>query len=208
MSGTITALAVQKNNKERVNVFLDDQYAFAVTLNVALTLKKGQFLHPEEISRLQYDDQVNKAYQRALHYLSFRPRTRQEVQQNLQEKEYDAEIIELALERLEEHNYIDDAEFGRLWVENRAIHNPKGRKALAYELRQKGLKRIEIDQALEALDETSLAWQAIQKKVRQWRTLDKSALRQKLQGYLARRGFSYNTIEITFEQLLDEFEDR
>ena len=43
MAGTITKLEIQKKNKERVNVFLDEKYAFAVTLTVALELKRGQF---------------------------------------------------------------------------------------------------------------------------------------------------------------------
>ena len=207
MTGIITALVIQKKNKERVNVFLDDAYAFAVTLDVALTLKKGQHLQPEEVERFQDEDQVNKAYQHALHYLSYRPRTRQEVTQNLQKKEYSDEAIDLVIERLESLSYIDDVAFAQSWIENRSIHNPKGRTALAYELRQKGLTQAEIDQSLEDLDETTLAWQAVQKKMRQWRTLDEATLRQKVKGYLARRGFTYSTISTVFEQVLETLED-
>jgi regulatory protein len=143
LSGTITALVVQKNNKERVNVYLDDEFAFGVTVNAALTLKKGQVLSDAEISQLKADDSVDKAYDQSLRYLSFRPRTVQEVRQYLQKKGISDENTEFVIERLTEQGYLNDAEFGRIWVNDRERLNPKGKRALQYELRQKAcLKKI------------------------------------------------------------------
>ncbi len=41
MSGIITALQIQKRNKERVNLFLDGEFAFAISLLDAARLRKG-----------------------------------------------------------------------------------------------------------------------------------------------------------------------
>ena len=71
MSGTITKLEIQKRNKERVNVYLDEQFSFGVMLSVALELKKGQVLSDADIEQLKQQDNRHKAYQRALNYLSF-----------------------------------------------------------------------------------------------------------------------------------------
>ena len=200
MSGTITALVVQKNNKERVNVYLDDEFAFGVTLSAALTLKKGQELTDAEITQLKADDTVDKAYDQSLRYLSFRPRTIQEVRQYLQKKGISDENTEFVIERLTNQGYLNDAEFGRVWVNDRERLNPKGKRALQYELRQKGLSEKDIQQALDDLDEEALAWQAVEKQIRRWQNLDETAFRQKLAGYLARRGFDYDIIQLIFDK--------
>lgn len=204
MAGIITALAIQKNDKERVNVYLDGDFAFGVTLNVALSLKKGQYLDDDTIAHLKFNDDLDKAYQRTLRYLSYRPRTQQEVKNYLQDKGVSEEVIELVTEQLISQGYLDDYEFGRIWVENRTRHNPKGRRALQYELRQKGLAETEIDQVLSNLDEEALAWQAVRNRLRQWQGLDEWTFRKKLTGYLVRRGFDYEIIEMTFTKAWQE----
>ena len=203
MQGEITALSVQKKNKERVNVYLNGAYAFAITMDAALNLKKGQILDEADVAQLQAQDQIDKAYQRALSYLSYRPRTRREVKQYLHKKGMTDDVIDSVVERLKSANYLDDAEFGRMWAENRALHNPKGRRALQYELRQKGLSQQEIEESLSELDEEALAWQAVQKRLSLWQTLDEIAFKRKLTGYLARRGFPYDIIETIFHRAME-----
>ena len=195
MTGKITALVIQKKNKERVNLFLDDAFAFGVSLNVALNLKKGQFLSDEEITQLKFNDQAEQAYQKSLNFLSYRVRSKQEIKQYLQKKDFGEEAIEIAIEQLIDKGYLNDAEFGRLWVENRNRFNPKGKTALRYELRAKGLNEADIEKALDGLDEENLAWQAVQKQLTRWQSLDNLTFKQKLNGHLARRGFSYDIIQ-------------
>jgi regulatory protein len=104
------------------------------------------------------------------------------------------------IERLTEQGYLNDAEFGRIWVNDRERLNPKGKRALQYELRQKGLSEKDIQQALDDLNEAELAWQAVEKQIRRWQNLDETAFRQKLAGYLARRGFDYDIIQLIFDK--------
>ncbi len=197
MAGKITALVVQKKNKERVNVFIEGTFTLAVSLNVALTLKKGQFLSDEDIARLRAEDAITQAYHKALAYLSYRARSRHEVEAYLQKKAVPPEAIEAVVARLQQNNYLNDAEFGRAWVASRSRQNPKGRQALRYELQQKGLSRNDIEQALQDLDEEQLAWQAAQKQLSRWKKLDEPTFRRKMHAYLARRGFAYDIIQTT-----------
>ncbi|NJN82840.1 MAG: hypothetical protein HC802_11555 [Caldilineaceae bacterium] len=60
-----------------------------------------------------------------MHYLSFRPRSRQEVLRNLRDKGYLEAHIEAALARLEGYGYVDDQEFARFWLENRTRFKPR-----------------------------------------------------------------------------------
>ncbi|MCB9078906.1 MAG: RecX family transcriptional regulator [Anaerolineaceae bacterium] len=196
MAGTITKLEIQKRNKERVNVYLDEQFVLGVMLSVAVELKKGQFLSDADIERLKQQDNRHKAYQRALNYLSFRSRSRVEIERYLREKKVAPDIITATIERLDEEGLIDDSAFAESWVENRERLKPKGARALRYELQQKGLNESTIDSALEQIDESELAWRAIEKKVRQWQALDEADFKRKAMAFLSRRGFDY---EVTME---------
>ena len=200
MPGTITKLEIQKRNKERVNVYLDEQFAFGVMLSVALELKKGQFLSDADIERLKQQDDRHKAYQRALNYLSFRARSRGEIERYLRDKKFEPEVIAAIIERLAGEGLVDDLAFAQSWVANRERLKPKGAQALRYELRQKGLSNVEIDQALEDIDEDSLAWQAIEKKLSQWQGLGEEKFKRKAAGFLNRRGFGYEVTRQIVEQ--------
>jgi regulatory protein len=75
MAGTITALRFQKRNKNRVNVYLDGQFAFGLVAIEAARLRVGQTLSDNDVARLQMRDEVERAYERALNFLSYRPRS-------------------------------------------------------------------------------------------------------------------------------------
>ena len=196
MSGTITKLEIQKRNKERVNVYLDEKFAFGVMLSVALELKKGQDLSDAEIDQLKQQDDRHKAYQRALNYLSFRARSRVEIERYLRDKKYGADVIADTVNKLAAEGLVDDTAFAQSWVENRERLKPKGTRALRYELRQKGLNDAAIENALEEVDEEAMAWQALEKKLRQWQRLDEETFKRKAMSFLSRRGFGY---EVTRE---------
>lgn len=191
MAGIITALKIQERNKERVNVFVDNEFALAITAMAAATLKKGQYLSDAEIEQLKSGDQLDKAYDHAVRYLGFRPRSQAEVERYLREKAYSPEVIAQTLERLRQQQYVDDQAFAQFWLENRERFKPRGRQALRYELRQKGLDSNLIDEALTGLDEEDSAWAAVADKLARWRSLDEQAFKQKVIAFLSRRGFNY-----------------
>jgi regulatory protein len=197
MAGTVSELQQQKNNPDRVSVFIDGEFAFGVSIDVALHLAKGQFLSDADISALQTSDEYDRAYQSALQFLGSRPRSTAEVQRNLQEKGFGEEAVAAAIARLVEHHYLDDEEFARYWLENRNRFRPRSAKAIRYELRQKGVDREAIEAALEGMDEDDAAWDAATSKLDRWRTLPKDEFERKLSGFLARRGFSFDTVRRT-----------
>ncbi|GAB4444335.1 MAG: RecX family transcriptional regulator [Anaerolineae bacterium] len=199
MAGTITKLEIQKKNKERVNVYVDDSFALAVSLNVALGLKKGQFLGDAEIEQLRRQDERHKAYDRALFYLGFRARSRAEMERYLRGKEFLPETIEATLTRLAAEGYLDDAAFAQSWTGSRQRTRPKSRRALRHELRQKGVDREAIEAALADMDEAEAAAAALGAKLRQWQHLDEETYTKKAMGFLSRRGFSYSVARAAVE---------
>jgi len=203
MAGTITALRLQKRNKDRVNVYLDGRFAFGLAAIAAANLRVGQTLSDEEIARLQAKDDTERAYEHALNFLSYRPRSEAEVRRNLREKDAEDEVIEAVIERLTRVGLLDDHAFARYWIENRLEFNPRGPRALRQELRQKGVSDAVIAEALAGFDEEAVARRAARAAVRRLAHLEPTEFRRRLGAYLARRGFSYAVIEPLVEEMLE-----
>jgi len=153
-------------------------------------LHRGQELGDEELVRLLDSDSAEKAYDRSLNFLSFRPRSTAEVRRNLEARKTPPEVIDQVVERLRSGGLLDDAAFARTWVENRAAFSPRGARLLGYELRQKGVAAEDLEAALPEDDEAG-AVEAARRKSRQFHHLEFNEYRQKMLAYLQRRGFGY-----------------
>lgn len=203
MAGTITALRWQKRNKDRVNVYLDGRFAFGLAAIAAANLRVGQTLSDEEIAHLQAKDDVERAYEHALNFLSYRPRSEAEVRRNLREKDIEDEVIEAVIERLTRAGLLDDHAFARYWIENRLEFNPRGVRALSHELRRKGVSDAIIAEALAGFDEEAVARKAAGSAAPRLAHLEPAEFRRRLEAHLARRGFSYAVIEPLVEEMLE-----
>lgn len=200
MAGTITALKAQRS-KERVNVHLDGKFAFGLALIHALWLKVGQHLSDEEIVELRAADTLEKAQQRALNLVSYRPRSVREVRMRLKKAGADDDTIASVVERLKAVGLLDDEAFSRAWVESRLRASPRGKRMIAWELRQKGVSGKAIDSALEEADEEDAAYRAAMKRWPRLQALEPRERKRKLYEYLARNGFDFETINSTFARV-------
>lgn len=210
MAGTITGLRYQKRTVERVNVYLDGQYAFALPALDAARLKVGQHLSDVEIAELQATDDAAKAYDKAVRYLSYRPRSTAEVRRTLEEAEFAPEAIEATLARLTGQGYLDDAAFAAYWVDNRRRFRPKGEQALRQELRRAGVDKETIDESLDGLDSSEAAYAAAQPRANRLSALaagDPTAFKRKLGEFLLRRGFTYDVVRDVVARLLREMQE-
>lgn len=210
MVATITGLRYQRRTDERVNVYLDGQFAFALPAIDAARLKVGQHLTDAEIALLQATDAAAKAYDKAVRYLSYRPRSTAEVRRVLEEADFAPEAIETALGRLTDQGYLDDAAFAAYWVENRQRFRPKGEQALRQELRRAGVDKETIDQSLDGLDTSAAAYAAAQPRASRLAALaaeDPAAFKRKLSEFLLRRGFTYDIVREVVARLLCELKE-
>ncbi|MGB2963805.1 MAG: RecX family transcriptional regulator [Anaerolineales bacterium] len=204
---TVTKLEPQKKNPQRLNVYLNGEFAFGISRLVAPWLQEGNELSQGEISGLQTEDQIQQAYQRAINFLSYRARSEQEIKLNLQKHQVPETIIESVLERLDDASLVDDREFAQQWIENRIKFHPRSKRALSSELYRKGISKQIIEETLLDIDEEVLARSLAQKKVSKLRTLDKSTFQKKMYGFLSRRGFHYGICKEVVSQLWDELEN-
>lgn len=190
----ITAIEPQKRDPNRVNIYLDGEYAFGVARITAAWLRVGQEIDQQKIEKLQADDLRERAYQQAMLFLSYRARSEEEIRKNLRKHEMPEAIIEETLEKLRRDRLADDGQFAQMWVENRTTFRPRSKRAMTIELKQKGLQEQAIQSALEAVDDEALAYEAAVKRARRLEGLQWPDFRKKLSEFLARRGFSYSVI--------------
>jgi regulatory protein len=204
MTRRITSLKLQKNNNQRVNVYLDGEYAFGLTRIVAAWLEIGTQLSEEKITELVADDRRETAYQRALNLINYRPRTEVEIRQKLRRHQIDEDNIQYVLDRLRHSGLVNDVEFAQTWVDNRSEIRPRSRRALAYELKQRGINSETIEQTLERVDDSAMAYAAAQKQAPKINNLEWREFRQKMLRYLTQRGFSYDNSSEAASRVWDE----
>jgi len=203
--GKITALTRQKRNSERVNVYLDDEFAFGLAALTAVHLRVGQTLSEPEIEALKEADTVEKAKEAAIRLIEYRPRSSGEIRRKLRQKAYSDTVIEHVIERLTDVQLLDDAAFARYWVEQRETFKPRSQMALRQELRQKGVQRDVIDKAVSEVDELAAAQKAAEKQARRYMKLPEDAFKKKLGGFLRRRGFNYDIIRQVTDEIWENY---
>lgn len=204
--GTITKIEPQRRDPERVNVFVDGRFAFGLGAAIAEErgLRPGRRLSAPEIAALQADDELGKAVDKALGFLTYRPRSVREVRDRLAKKGVEPATIEATIERLAGWGYIGDEGFARYWVENRGANQPRGKRLLRQELWQKGVERETVDRVLEEaeLDEYDTALTLARKRLRQVAALDEPTQRRRLGAFLQRRGYDWPTVKRVLDTLL------
>lgn len=199
MGGEITAIEPQKYDTNRVNVFVDGAFALGLAVDLAVNLKVGMLLPSETIAELKIADGVERAKEKALSYLSHRPRSKAEIRHYLTQRDVSESVVDEVLARLERVDLVNDADFARFWIENRAKFRPRGRRMLRYELYQKGIADEIIDEALEGYDEAAAIDRVAKKHARRLQHCDPETFRRRLYGRLARRGFDYALIRDVIE---------
>ena len=197
--GTVTRLAQQKKDLDRVSVFIDEAFAFglAVDLVIEAGLHKGQVLTADKQRALLVRQEVFAAKASALAGLSNRARTTQELRDSLSRKGFAEEIVEDTVADLERLGLVDDAAYARAFVRGRFSGRGYGPARLRQDLMRKGVARGTIDAALAELTEAEdLGEAARDQAARKWRTLssedDLRKRKKKTMDYLVRRGFGFD----------------
>ena len=178
-----------------MNIYLDGEFAFGLSRILAAWLTEGQELSEEKVATLQTEDELEITYQKALHYLGYRPRSSSEVRQNLLKRGVSDDLVEKTITHLQQAGLVNDREFARAWIENRNTFQPRSKSALRFELHRKGLSDELAQPVLDELvDDQSSALEAGRKYSHRLSGLAWPEFRMKLSGFLARRGFSYGTL--------------
>ena len=203
MDKKITALETQKRNPDRLNVFLDNEFAFGISKFVAAWLSVGQTISEDKLKELADRDEREKAYQTALAFIGYKGRTKFEVTTRLEKAGLPPEIIQKTISELEDKEYLNDLRFAQQWAEVRSETKPRGRYLLKLELKKKGIEDSVINDALTNIpDEEDLAREFGEKYMRKLSEVDREVFVKKMTGALQRKGFSYSVTKEVVGNLL------
>lgn len=207
----ITALETQATNPNRLNLYVEGHFLLGVNAEVVLKLGlvPGQELLPAQLEELRSEEALQQAVDRAFNYLSFRPRSREEVRRYLRRKETPPELIDSVLARLDRLELVNDQSFATFWVETREQFNPRGSRALKNELRMKGVARDVVDEVVSDEHDEERALLAGRKKalsLTKTPDLDYATFRNRLGSFLQRRGFGYEIVTRTVRALWQELQ--
>lgn len=202
----VTAIRAGRRSGKRVNVFLDDSFAFSLETEVALkeNLQVGQELSEEKVEALRGADLFQRCLNAAFRYLSYRPRSEAELMERLKRRGFEADMVEAVLARLREQGLVDDLAFAQFWKDNRESFRPRSQWLTRLELRQKGVAKAVIDQVVADVDDEDNAYRAAQSRAHRLPESDYQGFRHRLGEYLKRRGFGYRVITHTVERLWQE----
>ncbi|MFB9975887.1 recombination regulator RecX [Pallidibacillus thermolactis] len=200
----ISKISVQKNNKERYNIFFSsgeaEEYAFSVSEDVLIEydLRKGKELRNEDIERITNRETIQKAYNLSLQFLSYRMRSEKEVQTYLEERNFSKETIQEVQYRLRERRYVDDAEFTKAFIKTQINTTDKGPKLIQNELKKKGIANHYIEQFMSLYTEDIQQEKAInlcKKMTGKKKNISTVQLKRDMQMSLMRKGYEHSTIQ-------------
>ncbi|MCX5424084.1 recombination regulator RecX [Streptomyces sp. NBC_00078] len=152
-------------------------------------------------------DPVERARAICLRLLTGTPRTRKQLADALRKREIPDDVADEVLSRFEEVGLINDSAFADAWVESRHHGRGLARRALAQELRTKGVDSTLIDAAVSQLDseqEETTARELVARKLRSTRGLDRDKRLRRLAGMLARKGYPEGMALRVVRQALEE----
>lgn len=205
----ITKIEAQKR-QGRYNIYLDDQFAFGVAENVLIKyrLARGMEVDEQLERNLVDDDDVAKAYSRALDYLSHQLRAESEVVQKLKDLEIPIDKIPTVMGMLREQHLIDDQNYADSYVRTMMLTSDKGPTVIRQHLRQKKIGENLIDHSLDQYNEDQLLENATKLAEKQLKHYHKSPLKMRLQKVrqsLMTKGFKNDLITKVLDSL--EVED-
>jgi len=209
--GIITRIEQQKKKRNRYNIYIDGEYSFSVHEDVLVSsrLLKDKEVDLAFIQKVLEDEEKNKIKRTALHFLSYRPRTRKEIEDHLLKKEYEQKHIVEILNQFEKEKLIDDQSYAIQWCRERSELKKKSKLVLREELRQKGVALNWIEQAIELIPEElerNSCLEVAQKKAKSLGDIHLYDKKVKLYQYLSRKGYALELIQEVYQELLESEE--
>lgn len=211
----ITKITRQKNNPERYNIYLNDEYAFPVdeAILIQFSLTKGKVLEQFDIDEITYEDEIRKAFNKGLNYLSYQMRSEHEVKQKLLDAEFGEAVILEAIQKLKGYGFLNDETYSKALLESKKRTMKKGPRAIRQDFMKKGIDKQLQDEVLSEYsheEQLQLALQLAEKTARNESKKTPAQVKQKIQDLLIRKGYNFSIVtevldQMTFERDYDDW---
>lgn len=147
-----------------------------------------------------------RAQDYALKLLSYRERSRKEIQVRMERKGFEKDVIEKVLRYLESQRYLDDRRFAEVWAHDR-LKKGYGKWRVILELREKGVNQEIIDGVVKevyaTVDEIRMALDLVNKRGYDLESGEDKGVARRASQFLRRRGFSFSVIREVMSRMLE-----
>ena len=204
----ITKIEYQKKNKERFNVYLDEEYGFSVDMNIFIkySLRKNMELNDEIIDEILKAEEKTSVYNYGISVLSRAAKSEHELRLKMKDKGFDSQLIDNAINRLKEQKYLDDEKYCEMFINDKINISKHGVLKIKEALYYKGIDKEIIEEKIKSIsseEEEKTAFALGQKKALGIKEKDLRKKTIKLYNYLMGRGFEYETVKKTVKKVLD-----
>ncbi|MDF2605941.1 MAG: recombination regulator RecX [Bacillales bacterium] len=207
----ITKIEVQKNSKDRFNIYIDkgngEEFGFGVDSYVLANhqLTKGKVIDDLDLEEIIYSDSIRKAYNKAINYLSSKKRTTKEIRSKLQDDDYSISVIDEVLNKLISQKYINDGDYSDSFVRTQMKISKIGPRNIARELKDLGIDESTINKSIQTYYSTSEqlhnAQYHLSKYNKKYSKLSYKDKKEKTKVALMLKGFSIDIIESILKEI-------
>jgi regulatory protein len=200
----ITEIRACKKNKNRVNVYIEDAFAFACYAETAAQnhLKQDGRITQADMDRIAAEDGNRFALQTALQYVSVKPRTQKEVENRLRGRDVADAQIAFAIEKLREYGYLDDAGYADTFA--RELAAKYGGRMITQKLMQRGIDGDTAREAAARYEAADTLREQYERLCAKYRDEEPRKRKQKTARALAAKGFGYDAIRSVMDGAYEE----
>jgi regulatory protein len=199
LSSVITKIEAQKKNKDRVNIYMNDEFAFACGAELIYihNITRGRSIEKAELQDIINEDNYIKGKNSALHFLERSFKSHKQVVDKLIAKEFDIKTIDRVMEFLKQYDFIDDKRFVELFIKEKI--RTSGKNKIKFSLLKKGLPEELIKDELNKItneQQLEIALKLAEKKIRILSKSEKDIrkLYKKTADYLVRNGYDFGLV--------------
>lgn len=206
--GSITEISVQKKNKNRCNIYIDNIFAFGVSNELIYkeNLKVGMIIDEEKLKKIAYEENLINCKETALKIIERSYKTKKEMEKRLLEKGYNLEEINETLKFLKRYNFINDESYAKAFVKDKT--KTQGKQKIKYALKNKGISEEIIEEELSNLDMEREKENANILALKKYNILikrenDKYKIKEKIIRFLISRGYNYEVAKDAVKEILE-----
>ncbi|MBF7030794.1 recombination regulator RecX [Staphylococcus kloosii] len=194
----ITKIEVQKKNKERFNLYLDEQFEMGIDIDtfVHFNLKKDQVLEPSDMEQIQTYEQYRQALNKTIQYISYRKRTEQEIVTYLQDNEFAEAVIADVINYCYKEKLIDHVDYAESLKNTMIQTTDKGPEVYKQKLYQLGIEQDIIESYTEKFKQQQPIEQIIKTAQKILRQKKGPIIKQqdKLKQSMLQKGYGFDVI--------------
>ena len=212
LNNVISKIEVQKKNKDRVNVYIDGEYAFPCNSEVIFLhmIKVGQTVDADNLQEIINMDDYIKCKDSALRIIERSYKTEKQIYDKLIQKDYDKASIDKVLDLLKEYKLLDDEKYAKTYIKEKI--KEQGKTKIKYALISRGISEGIIQENLSLIGNEEEEQSAMNLGEKKYNILikredDPKKIYKKLGDYLITRGYNFQTVKIVLNKILKGFND-